>query len=85
MLLQFPVWEISIIIETVGCLRNTPWLEIPNEIDKMIKIVEGFSRDWGRLPEVLKVGYLQRTKTRSWPHGKVLAFSEETSKGINLR
>ena len=54
MLLQFPVWEISIIIETVWSLRNTPWLEIPNEIDKMIKIVEGFSRDWGRLPEVLK-------------------------------
>ena len=33
------------VIETVGSWRSIPWLEIPNEIDKMIEIVEGFGRD----------------------------------------
>ena len=42
------------VIETVGSWRSIPWLEIPYEIDKMIEIVEGFGRDRGRLPGVLK-------------------------------
>ena len=29
-------------------------LKFPNEIDKMIEIVEGFGREWGRLPGVFK-------------------------------
>ena len=44
----------SKVIETIANWKIISWLEIPNEIDKMIDMIEQFGRDCTRLPGVLK-------------------------------
>ena len=44
----------SKVIDTIVTWKSIPWLEVPNEIDKMIELIEGFGRDCTRLPGILK-------------------------------
>lgn len=69
------------VIEVVGSWRSIPWLEIPGEIDKMIETVEGFGRDCGRLPGVLK-GWdaYKELKLEVDNMGKFLPLVKELSK-----
>ena len=73
------------VIEIVGSWRSIPWLEIPDEIDNMIETVEGFGRDYRRLPGVLKGWDDYKELKLKVDNMKVFAPCQRTRKKINKR
>jgi len=71
----------SKVIDTIAGWKLIPWLEIPNEIDKMIDMIESFGRDCQRLPGVLK-GWdaYKELKQEIEDMSKILPLVKELSK-----
>lgn len=71
----------SKVIDTVGNWRSTPWIEIPEEVPKMIETIDSFNRDCVKLPGPLRTwDAYKELKQKLEDMGKILPLVQSLAK-----